>query len=324
MPQFLNGNYIDLVILLILVFYISEAFRHGFWIILADFTSFFGSLILSLRFYKYVALFLKANFSLNLSVANAIDYLFAAIIFESILAFVTAYLIHKLPDKIRKHRLNKWFGVIPAMGEGLIIIAFILTLMMALPIKPQVKTDISESKIGGVILDRATAVEKSLNEVFGGVINDSLTYFTVNPNSKDTINLDVGTLDLKVDEKSEKELFVLVNNERKKIAIRELTWDPKIVLLSREYATDLWTRHYFSHYSPEGKNVGDRLNLTKINYSYAGENLALAPTIKTAHSGLMASKGHRENILNPRFSKMGIGVIDNVFYGKIFVQVFTD
>lgn len=324
MPQFLNGNYIDLIIILILCFYVTEAFRHGFWIILADFIAFFGSLILSLRFYRFISGLLSHKFLINSSVANAIGYLFAAIIFESILGYLSGYLIHKLPEKIKKHKLNKFLGIIPGIGEGFVIIAFILTLMMALPIKPQVKEDITESKIGGQILEKTSVFEKSLNEVFGGVINDSLTYFTVNPNSKDNINLDIRSFNLSIDEKSESQMFTKVNEERKKLAITELVWEPYLVPIARTHAKDMWERKYFSHFSPEGDDVGDRLKNAKINYTYAGENLALAPTTKTAHTGLMNSKGHRENILEPKFKKIGIGVIDNGVYGKMFVQVFID
>jgi len=46
--------------------------------------------------------------------------------------------------------------------------------------------------------------------------------------------------------------------------------------------------------------------------------------VSTAHVGLMNSEGHRENILDPKLNKIGIGVIDNGVYGKMFVQVFTN
>lgn len=324
MQQIFNGNYIDLIILFVLLYYVTEAFRHGFWIILADFGSFLGSLILSLRFYKYISDFLKVNFSLNISVSDAIGYLLAAIIFDSLLAYISGYLIYKLPLKIKKHKLNKLLGVVPGVGEGLVIIAFLLTLAIALPIKPQIKTDITDSKIGGFILDKTVIFEQKLNEVFGGVINDSLTYFTVNTNSKDTIALDVDSFKMTVDEKAESDLFAFVNSERRKLAIPELEWSADVVPVARDHATDMWERKYFSHFSPEGKDVGDRLNSKNINYGFAGENLALAPTTKTAHTGLMNSKGHRENILEPRFKKLGIGVIDNGVYGKMFVQIFSD
>jgi uncharacterized protein YkwD len=86
----------------------------------------------------------------------------------------------------------------------------------------------------------------------------------------------------------------------------------------------MWERQYFGHISPEGRDIGDRLNAAGIGYSLAGENLALAPTVTTAQNGLMNSEGHRANILEPKFKKIGIGVIDNGIYGKMFVQVFTD
>lgn len=322
--QVFNGNYIDLIIILILIFYVSEAFRHGFWIILADFISFLGSLVLSLKFYHFVSEFLKINFSLNLSLANAIGYLFAAIFFESLLSYLIGQIIHKLPEKIKKHKMNKFLGIIPAVGEGLMMVTFLLTLIMSLPIKPQVKDDVDKSKIGGIILNKTAVFEKSLNEVFGGVINDSLTYFTVNTNSKENVNLDIRSFSLKIDEKAETQIFVKVNEERRKLAIPELIWEPSLVPVARAHAKDMWERKYFSHYSPEGKDVGDRLQKANINFSFAGENLALAPTVNTAHTGLMNSKGHRENILEPRFKKVGIGVIDNGVYGKMFVQIFLD
>lgn len=324
MPQILDGNYIDLIIILILIYFASEAWRHGFWILMADFISFLGSLILSLRFYKYISQFLKINFSLGLSISNALGYLISAILIESILGLILGYLVYRLPKNIKKHRLNTFLGIIPGLGEGIVLIAFLLSLIITLPIKPQVKIDIENSKIGSFLLSQTNNVEKYINEIFGGAINDSLTYFTVKPNSNESININVTNVKLTVDEKSEIELFKKVNEERRKLAIDELIWDPKLVPVGRSHAKDMWERSYFSHYSPEGKDVGDRLNKANIKYTLAGENLALAPTVSTAHTGLMNSQGHRENILNSQFKKIGIGVIDNGYYGKMFVQVFTD
>ena len=61
-----------------------------------------------------------------------------------------------------------------------------------------------------------------------------------------------------------------------------------------------------------------------ISYSIAGENLALAPSVVRAHDGLMNSSGHRRNILDPAFTKIGIGAIDGGVYGKMFTQIFTN
>ncbi|WKZ25482.1 MAG: CvpA family protein [bacterium] len=322
--QLFDGNYIDLVIILVLSYFAITSLRYGFWVVFADFLAFLTSLFLSLTLYKYTAEFLRLNFSINASISNAIGFLFTAIILESILSYMAGFFLQRLPEKIKKHKLSRFLGVIPGLGEGLVLISFILTLVVALPIKPQVKSDVVDSKIGGVILEKTTVLSGAINEVFGGVINDSLTYFTVNPGSRDSIDLTVTSYNLIIDEKAENEMFQKVNEERKNSDVAELEWDTNLVFVGRAHARDMWERKYFSHISPDGKDVGDRLTDAKVVYYFAGENLALAPTTLTAHTGLMNSKGHRENLLDSRFTKIGIGVYDNGVYGKMFVQVFKD
>jgi uncharacterized protein YkwD len=61
-----------------------------------------------------------------------------------------------------------------------------------------------------------------------------------------------------------------------------------------------------------------------IAFNFAGENLALAPSVDLAMKGLMQSLGHKENILSKDFQKLGVGVIDGGIYGEMFCQEFTD
>jgi hypothetical protein len=57
-----NGNYIDLIILVIFIYFISEAWTYGFWIIIADFISFFLSLITALWVIPTLGNFLEVIF----------------------------------------------------------------------------------------------------------------------------------------------------------------------------------------------------------------------------------------------------------------------
>jgi uncharacterized protein YkwD len=59
-----------------------------------------------------------------------------------------------------------------------------------------------------------------------------------------------------------------------------------------------------------------------ITYQTAGENLAGNQTVDRAHTSLMNSQGHRENILSSNYSEVGIGIVDGGPYGKMFVQLF--
>lgn len=320
----LNGNWVDLLIIAVLIYFASEAWRVGLWVILADFLSFFLSLLISLRGYQFAAEFLRANFSLTHSVSNAMGFLITAVVAEIVLGLALARLIPKIPKKIRQAPYTKFLALLPALGEGLVLVAFLLTLVLALPLSPNIKTDVSRSKIGGLIIRQTSGVEKKLAEVFGGVIEDSLTYFTVKPQSRETVPLSIETQELVIDTQAEAEMLRLVNEERGNAGVGQLVLAPEIVPMSRAHARDMWERQYFGHVSPDGEDVGDRLDKAQIKYGLAGENLALAPTTATAHTGLMNSEGHRKNILEPKFRKVGIGVIDNGYYGKMFVQVFTD
>ena len=320
----LNGNWLDLVIIFILIFFVARAFRFGFWVVLVDLVSFLASLLISLRVYQFVAEFLRTNFTLSRSISNALGFLLSAVFVESILGVILYKLVYLVPVRLKKGIVSKFLAIFPAIGEGFIMVSFLLILALAFPISPKIKADITESKIGGLLIEKTSGVETKVNEVFGGVIEDALTFYTIKPESREVVELTVTKRELSIDEISETEMFKLVNKERKEMGVAELIWDVRLVPVARAHATDMWERSYFGHISPEGEDIGGRLEKAGVNFFVAGENLALAPTLQTAHIGLMNSQGHRENILSRDFNRMGIGVIDNGVYGKMFVQIFID
>ena len=79
---------------------------------------------------------------------------------------------------------------------------------------------------------------------------------------------------------------------------------------------------YFGHISPVTGSPFDRLKAAGIEYIRAGENLAYAQSVNIAHQGLMNSEAHRENILKPEYTKLGIGVMSAGLYGRMFAQLF--
>ncbi|OGM01941.1 hypothetical protein A2115_03735 [Candidatus Woesebacteria bacterium GWA1_41_8] len=323
--NYLNGNWIDLAIIFVALFFGLEAFRVGFWVILSDFLSFILSLIVSLWGYRYVATFLVQNFSLPRSVGNALGFLITAVISEAVIGYLLYGVISKIPYKLWKNQWSKILSLVPAFGEAAILSAFILTLIISLPINPNIKQDVTSSKIGGLLVEQTSGIESKLNDIFGGVVDDALTYFTVEPGSNELIPLgNVDGDDLVIDQKAETEMFALINSEREKRGVEKLKWSDELKEVARTYANLMWTERFFGHVSPEGQTLEDRLKLGNIDYTFAGENLALAPTVATAHTGLMNSPGHKENILDPKFRKVGIGVVNNGYYGKMFVQEFTN
>ena len=91
-------------------------------------------------------------------------------------------------------------------------------------------------------------------------------------------------------------MLELVNQERIKVGVRPVVMDESLRDLARDHSLDMYQRGYFSHFTPEGKDPFDRMEEHGISYLAAGENLALAPTVAMAHTGLMNSPGHKRNI----------------------------
>lgn len=121
----------------------------------------------------------------------------------------------------------------------------------------------------------------------------------------------------------EQRMFNLVNSARASAGLRPLQIDMTLVKLARLKAQDMINKNYFSHTSPTYGSPFDMMRSYGVSYRYAGENLAGAPTVDSAHTNLMNSPGHRANILNSNFTKVGIGVVSGGPYGKMFVQMFT-
>lgn len=122
----------------------------------------------------------------------------------------------------------------------------------------------------------------------------------------------------------EQNMLALVNQERAKVGLQSLQSDPELVKLARMKAQDMIDNNYFSHTSPTYGSPFDMMQAAGVRYHYAGENLAGASTVDIAHTSLMNSSGHRDNLLNANYNKAGIGVVDGGPYGKMFVQMFTD
>ena len=128
------------------------------------------------------------------------------------------------------------------------------------------------------------------------------------------------------------EFLTLVNRERTEAGLPALarTADVNEVAVAR--ALDMASNGYFAHVNAAGIGAEQLLDERGVVRGLLGENIArtlasssYAPdhVMKLLHDALMASEHHRENVLDPRFRKVGIGIAD--VDGRYYVaQVFTD
>lgn len=122
----------------------------------------------------------------------------------------------------------------------------------------------------------------------------------------------------------EDKMLKLINQERNNQGLDNLRIDEGLTEVARLKAQDMNTNDYFEHFSPEYGSPFDMLKERNINYLLAGENLADAPTVEKGFQELMNSSEHKDNILESRYDKVGIGIIPGGEYGLTIVQIFTE
>ena len=119
----------------------------------------------------------------------------------------------------------------------------------------------------------------------------------------------------------ESEVVRLVNEIRVKNGLKELTHDWELSRVARYKSQDMKDNNYFSHTSPV---YGSPFNMMKnfgISYRTAAENIAKGQTSPQAVvNAWMNSSGHRKNILNSSFTKIGVGYVKS---GNYWTQMFV-
>lgn len=316
-------NLVDVLIVLGLIAYTAGQARLGVFALTQRLLSLIGAIILSFQGYKAVGLFLVEKFELLPGLSDAIGFIGLFLLFQGLFNLMIREIFLFIPERIRQSRWSKIIGIAPAFVDSLIVISLALFVLVIVPAFPQVKSKISESQIGNPLVESISGIQYYLIEVFGGVAQESLTFLTVLPGSDETVEIPYEATELSIDEESEIEMLRFLNQERAKAGVGLLEMDETIIPAARAHSRDMWERNYFSHNNPDGEDPFDRMSAGGVEFDYAGENLAFARTVGQAHQGLMNSPGHRRNILDPEFTRVGIGVIHGGIYGKMFTQNFA-
>lgn len=118
----------------------------------------------------------------------------------------------------------------------------------------------------------------------------------------------------------EEEVVRLVNIERAKNGLSALETDWQLSRVARYKSQDMKDKNYFSHTSPTYGTPFQMMKSFGISYRYAGENIAKGQrTPQEVVTAWMNSSGHRANILNANYKKIGVGYVAS---GNYWTQMF--
>lgn len=123
----------------------------------------------------------------------------------------------------------------------------------------------------------------------------------------------------------EAKFMELTNKERVERGLNALTYDPTLTEIARTHSREMSEKNYFSHHSPTPgiETPMDRyLSYIKQRPTWAlvGENLFYCSIVDVdrGHTAFMNSPTHRENVLESRYERMGVGIYVNP-EGEFFV-----
>lgn len=211
--------------------------------------------------------------------------------------------------------LNRIAGIIPALFIG-VLFAAVSSRIVTLADDGLLAAEVNNSNSYQLAAPYIRLTENYLNPHIAGITASAeASNYTAEINA---------TAAFKLRPDLEYEMLLLINKERKKRGLQPLAADEPMRKVARAHAQDMLRRGYFSHVTPEEKDPFYRMKMAGITYKQAGENLAYASTLAKAHNGLMHSKLHKEAILNPKFKRVGIGIIDAGKNGLMIAQEFRN
>ena len=122
----------------------------------------------------------------------------------------------------------------------------------------------------------------------------------------------------------ERGVFELLNSQRIASGVAPLRLDPKLVAVARVKGEDMVENNYYGHGSSYGYS-GSMLKYFGIDVRLSRENICQASSALMAHNSFMGSSSHRDNMLKPYWTSVGIGVVkkpgSSLYYVvEIFVQ----
>lgn len=124
---------------------------------------------------------------------------------------------------------------------------------------------------------------------------------------------------------NQKKLIELTNIERQKKGLPPVLENEDLNKAARLKAINMFTENYWAHFAPSGKSPWEFILGAGYKFTFAGENLAKNfYSSEDVVAAWMASKTHRDNLLNSNFKDIGIAVEEGVLNGQKTVLIVQE
>ena len=316
-------NWVDILLLGIVAYGIWDGWQKGFILELLYLLGLVVSIAATFLLYPYPTAFVNKYFPALGSWALPLSFIVTYVLMRVLTNWLINKTLRKIPVEAHGRWDNKFLGMVPGFINGVAHAVIAAALLLALPISNGISNKTRDSRFVVKLSVPAEWIETKLSLVFDEV-ERTMNRLTVKPGSDQTVILPFKVMAPPPRADLEALMLSWVNAERIKAGLNTVKADPELTMVARKHSVDMFQQGYFSHVSPGGKGPFDRMRNDGVQFTNAGENIALAPTLDIAHNGLMHSPGHRANILRPEFGRLGIGIVDGGKYGLMISQEFRN
>ena len=320
----MSVTFVDVLLVLVVLFGVWQGWHRGLLLGLLDLVRWVGGLLFALRFYQPVARWMGPRVSWDEAWDEPAAFLLTAVAAGLVIQLVGQWMLGRVSEATHRGTVNRTLGMIPGLAGGLISAAILASLLMAAPLPEAARESARQSAFADRLTSYTERLEDQLAPVFNEAIRQTLNRLTIRPESNERVELGFKVESVRPRPDLEAQMLELVNKEREAAGLNPLAPDPELTEVARAHSADMFARGYFAHVSPDGQDPFDRMQRAGVVFRTAGENLALAPTVRVAHTGLMNSPGHRANILRPAFGRLGIGIVDGGYRGIMVSQEFRN
>ncbi len=315
-------NVIDIILVIVVSLAVYSGWKKGFIQSSIELTTWLGSFLLAFFISEYILRFLL---QLHIDGFWVRPFLFIVLLL-ALSHFISRLFdrwISDLDDETHLHIANRIAGVLPGFVSGVVYSSLISFFVLSYPMG-NLSQRTKDSILASMLNNKNEWPGKLLAEMAADIGYRSPDNFTVHTKGSEILSLPFKTNVFRPRPDLELRMLKMINNERKKAGLKAMRFDNKLGKVATKHSSDMLNRGYFSHYTPEGKSPFDRMRQDRVRFIVAGENLALAQTLQSAHEGLMESPVHKANILHVSFGRAGIGILDAGVHGIMVTQNFRN
>lgn len=315
-------NIIDIILVIVISLAIFGGWKKGFIESSVELTIWLGSFLLAFFLSEYILRLLQ-GFNISGFWVRPVFFIVLLVACSQSISAIFDRLTSGIDEETHFHGVNRIAGILPGFISGIVYASLISFFVLSYPMG-NISQRTKDSKLASMLNKQNEWPGKLLAEMAADIGYRSPNNFTVHTRGAEIVSLPFKTSEFRPRPDLEIRMLELINMERKKAGLKLMTFDIKLAVVATKHSADMLQRGYFSHYTPEGKSPFDRMKSDQVRFIVAGENLALAQTLQSAHEGLMESPVHKANILDVSFERAGIGILDAGAHGIMVTQNFRN